>query len=125
MGLVGYMNAPTEPSFLDSKHSKEYLMHHTHETILYARKKIDKINENLHQCYFKADDAEINKNKEYSNFLQKYCDEDHSRYISYRLSGTSTVHIVNGTPYIGVPGINMKPQEAVTMKKHDKCTQDC
>ena len=40
MRLSGYMNSPTEPAFIDLKHGMEYLMHHTHEPIMYSRKKI-------------------------------------------------------------------------------------
>ena len=42
MQLSGYINAPTEPAFLDLKHGKEYLMHNLHETIMYSRNKIHK-----------------------------------------------------------------------------------
>ena len=41
---------------------------------MYSRKKIYKTHEIPHQYYFKAEDAEINKNQEYSNFLHTYCD---------------------------------------------------
>ena len=61
MRLSGYMNAPTEPAFLALKHGMEYLMHHTHEPIVYSRKKIYKTDEIPHQCYFKAGDSEIKK----------------------------------------------------------------
>ena len=40
MRLSGYMNAPTEPAFIALKHGMEYIMHHTHEPIIYSRKKI-------------------------------------------------------------------------------------
>ena len=76
MRLSGYMNAPAEPAFIDLKHS---------------------IEESPPQCYFKLGDAEINKTKEYSNFLHTYCDADHARDISDRCSVTSTVHLLNGT----------------------------
>ena len=50
------MNAPTEPAFIACKHGMEYLMHYTHEPIMYPGKKIH-INEKVpHQCYFKAVD---------------------------------------------------------------------
>ena len=35
--------------------------------------------------------------KEYSNFLHTYCDADHARDLSDRLSVTSTGHLFNGT----------------------------
>ena len=69
MRLSGYMNAPTELDFFALKHGMEYLMHYPHEAIMYSRKKIYKNEEISHQCYFKAGDAEINKNNEYYNFL--------------------------------------------------------
>ena len=34
MRLSGYMNSPTEPAFISLKHGMEYLIHHTHETII-------------------------------------------------------------------------------------------
>ena len=42
MRLSGYMNAPIEPDFFALKHGMEYLIHHTHEPIMYLRKKIYK-----------------------------------------------------------------------------------
>ena len=39
MRLSGYINAPTEPSFLSLRHGMEYLMCHSHETKMYSRKK--------------------------------------------------------------------------------------
>ena len=93
MQLIGYMNAPTEPSFFSLKHGMEYLMHHPHEPIIYSRKKINKTEDIPHQCYFKAGDSEIRKTKEYSNFLHTYYDVDHAMGISDRPSVTSTVHI--------------------------------
>ena len=42
MRLSGYMNAPTEPTFLAFKNGMEYLMHHPHEPIMYSRNKINK-----------------------------------------------------------------------------------
>ena len=63
MRLSGYMNAPTEPEFVALKHGMEYLIHHTHEPIMYSRNKIHKNEEIPHQCYFKAGYAEISKNK--------------------------------------------------------------
>ena len=50
-----------------------------------------------YQCFFKAGNVEITKDQEYSKFLHKYCDEYHDRYLSNRLSVTSTVHIFNDT----------------------------
>ena len=93
----GYMNALTEPSFLALKHGMEYFMYHPHEPIMYSRKKIHKTEKSPHQCYFKAGYSEIIKNKEYSNFLHTYCDENHAKDISDRRSVTSTVHLFNGT----------------------------
>ena len=61
-------------------------MHHTHKPIIYPRNKIYKTDETPHQLYFKAGDAEINENKEYYNFLQKYCDADHVIYVAERCS---------------------------------------
>ena len=61
MSLSGYTNAPTEPAFLATKHGMEYLIHHTHEPIMYSRNKIHKNEEIPHQCYFKAVYAEISK----------------------------------------------------------------
>ena len=75
------MNPPTEPYLLAIKHGTEYLMHNPHEPIIYSRKKIYKTHESPHQCFFKAGDAEINKNQEYSNFLHTYCDSYHARDI--------------------------------------------
>ena len=97
MHLSGYINAPTEPVFLALKRGMEYLMHHSHELIMYPINKIHSTDEIPHQCYFKAGDSEIIKNKEYSKFLHTYCDADHSKYISDKLSVTSTVHISKGT----------------------------
>ena len=37
------MNAPTEPAFLALKHGMAYLMHHTHEPIIYSGKKSIKL----------------------------------------------------------------------------------
>ena len=61
MRLSGYMNAPTEPSFLDLKHGMEYLMHHLHESIVYSRNKTHITDKIPHQCYFKSGYAEIRK----------------------------------------------------------------
>ena len=72
-------------------------MHHPHEPIMYSRNKINRTEENPHQCYFKSGDAEISKNKEYSNFLHIYCDEYFARDNSDIRSVTSIVHIFNGT----------------------------
>ena len=83
--LSGYINAPTEPDFLYLKHGMEYLMPHPHEPIMYPKNKIYKTYEITHQCYFKEGDAEINKNKEYSNLLHTYCDADHARYLAGRI----------------------------------------
>ena len=63
MNLSGYMNAPTEPAFLALKHGMEYLMHHTHETIMYSRNKTHITEKSPHKCYFKSGDAEISKTK--------------------------------------------------------------
>ena len=41
-----------------------------------------------HHCFFKAGDAKMNKNQEYSDFLHKYCGADHERDLSYRYSVT-------------------------------------
>ena len=49
------------------------------------------------ECYFKSGDAEIIKNKEYSNFLHTYCNAYHAIDILDRRLVTSTVHIFNGT----------------------------
>ena len=35
MRLSGYMNAQTEPDFLDIKHGMEYIMRHPHEPFIY------------------------------------------------------------------------------------------
>ena len=64
MQLSGYINAPIEPAFIALKHGMEYLIHHPNETIMYPRKKTHKTKGSPHQCYPKAGDAEINKNKE-------------------------------------------------------------
>ena len=96
MNLSGYMNAPTEPAFLALTDDMDYLMYHLHEPIIYSRKKISNRNESPHQCLFKLGDAEINKNQEYSNFFHTYCDGDRARYLSYRISVTSTPHLFNG-----------------------------
>ena len=50
-----------------------------------------------HQCFFKTDNAEINKKQEYYNFLHKYCYLYHARYLSDRISVISEVHLFNGT----------------------------
>ena len=50
-----------------------------------------------HQCFFKAGDAEINKNQEYSNFLHTYCDANNAKDLSDRCSFPSQVHLFNGT----------------------------
>ena len=42
MRIIGYMNAPTEPSSISLKHDMEYIMHHPHEPIVYSGKKIYK-----------------------------------------------------------------------------------
>ena len=75
----------------------EYLMHHQHEAIMYLRKNIFKLNERPVQCFFKACSAEINQPQKYFNFLNTYCDADHARNISYRLSVTSPYHLFNVT----------------------------
>ena len=80
-----YMNAPEEPDFLAIKNGTEYIIDHSHEPIMYSRNKIYKTDEIPHQCYFKAGDSEINKDKEYSNFLKTYCDADYYRYLADRL----------------------------------------
>ena len=42
MRLSGYINYPTEPEFLALRHGMEYIMHHSHEPIMYPRKKNSK-----------------------------------------------------------------------------------
>ena len=91
------MNTPKEPDFIALKHGMENLMHHPHEPITYSRKKIHKTDKISHQCYFKSGDAKISKKKEYSNFLQTYCDADHTRDIFDRYSVTYTVNLLNIT----------------------------
>ena len=59
--ISGYMNAPTETTFIVIKHGMEYLMHHPHEPIIHPRKKIHRTEESPHQCYFKAGDAETSQ----------------------------------------------------------------
>ena len=54
MLLIGYINDPTEPEFLALGHGMEYIMNHTHEPIIYARKNISKTNERSIECFFKA-----------------------------------------------------------------------
>ena len=51
MLLDGYMNAPIEPDFISLKNYMEYIMHHTHEPIMYSRKKIYKNHESPHQYF--------------------------------------------------------------------------
>ena len=82
-----------------------------------------KTNEIPHQCFFKADDAGINKKQEYSNFLHTYCDEDHARYLSDRLSVTSTAHLFNGTSIEWCVNKNMRYLKAVPIQKQQKLTQ--
>ena len=65
--------------------------------MMYSRKEIHKIEESIHQWYFKAGYAEIIKDKEYFNFLHTYCDEDNVRDIAGGRSVTSKVHLFNGT----------------------------
>ena len=97
MRLSGYMNAPTEPAFIDLKHLMEYLMHHPHEPIMYSRKKVHITEEISHQCYFKSGDSEIikirNTPTSFTHILMQIAQRD----ISDRRSVTSTVHIFNGT----------------------------
>ena len=57
---------------------------------MYSGKKIHKTGKSPHQCYFKSGDAEISRNKEYSNFI---CDVDNYRYISDRRSVTYTFYL--------------------------------
>ena len=97
MSISGYMNAPTEPSFLALKNDMEYITDHKHEPIMYSRNKIHITEEIPHQFYFKSGDAEIRKTKECSNFLHTYCDVDHERGVSDRRTVTFTVHLFNGT----------------------------
>ena len=59
--------------------------------------KIYKRHEIPHHCSFKAGNAEIDKNQEYSNFFHTYYDVDHARNITERRSVTSTVHLFNET----------------------------
>ena len=84
-----------ETYFLSPKHGMEYFMHHPHEPIMYSRNNIYKTEEIPHQCYFTAEDSEINKNKEYSKFFHKYCDADHAIDIAGRRSVKSIVHLLN------------------------------
>ena len=95
MHLSGYMNTPTKPDLLALKYGMEYLMHHPHELIMYSRNKMYKTHERPHQCYFKAGDAEINKNQEYSNYLHTNCDSDHAIYIADKRRVTQTVYLFN------------------------------
>ena len=97
MRLSVYMNAPTEPDFLELRNGMEYLMYHSHELIIYSRKKLFKVNDSSNQCFFKSGSAYIKQNQEYSNFLHTYCESDHARYISDRCYVTSTVNLFNGT----------------------------
>ena len=62
---------------------------------MYSRNKIHRIDEIFHQCYFKSGDAEVIKNKEYSNLLYTYCYAYCARNISDRRSITSTVNLFN------------------------------
>ena len=64
--------------------------------VMYSGNKIHKTKEIPHKCYFKAGDADISKNKEYSNFLHIYFDANNFRDIDDRCSVKSTVHIFNG-----------------------------
>ena len=91
------MNTPTKSAFLALKHGMGYPMHHPHEPIMYSRNKINRTEEIPHQCYFKSGDAEIRKTNEYSNFLHTYCDADNARDISYKISATFIVDLLNGT----------------------------
>ena len=97
MHLSGYVNAPTEPAFIVLRHGMESIMYHLHEYIIYPRKNNFKSNESLYQYFFKAVSSEINKTQEYSNFLHTYCDADHARDLSDRLSFNSTYNLFNGT----------------------------
>ena len=69
MILSGYMNAPTEPSFLALKNLMEYLIHNPNEPIMYSINNIFKLNEIPHQCFFKAGSAEIKKISNTPNFF--------------------------------------------------------
>ena len=89
----GYVNLLTEPVFLALKHGIEYIMHHTHEPIMY----FIELKRALTNITSKAEYAEIRKNNEYSNLLFTYFDADHARGISEIISVTSTVHLFNGT----------------------------
>ena len=82
--------------FLALKYDMDYLMHHSHEPIMWSRTKIHITEEIFRQFYFKVGDAEIRKTKEYSNFLHTYCDEDHAKDIYDGRSFASTVHLWNG-----------------------------
>ena len=64
MHLRGYMNSPTEPEFTALVHGMEYLTYHPHETTMYSRKNIFKLNEIPHQYLFKSSSAYIKKTQE-------------------------------------------------------------
>ena len=84
-----------------------------------------KTNKNIHQCFFKTRDAEMNKNQEYYNFLHTYCDSGHARDPSDRRSVTSTVHLFNDTLIDWYDWKNMRPLESFPMPKQQQCTQKC
>ena len=74
---------------------------------------------------FQSRGCRINKNKEYSKFLQAYCDAYHARDLAEIQLGTPTVHLFNGTLIDWCAKKNMKRQEAVLMQKQEQCIQEC
>ena len=95
--LSDYMHATTKLDFLALRHGIEYLMYYPHKPIMYSKKKLLKINECPHRCFFKVVGAEIDKYNEYSNFLHTYCDAYHAQDLYDRRSITSIAHLFNGT----------------------------
>ena len=122
MLLCGYMNAATEPVFISLRYAMEYITRHPHEPIIYSRDKCLKLNEIPNQCLFKAGSAEIKKTQEYSKFLHKYCNTYHARYLSDRLSFTSTARIFNDTIQKGVSRNSTRYPKSVPIQKQEQCT---
>ena len=64
------------------------------------------------------------KNQEYSKFFHTYCNADHARDISDRLSFTSTDPLFNGEFVDWCSRENLRPLESASTHKQEQCTHE-
>ena len=98
MHLIGYINYPTEPAFIDLRHGMEYHMHHPHEPIIDSRNIFSKmksqINVSSDQVMQKS--TKIRNAPNSSIYIVMHITQID---ISGRHSVTSTAHLFNVTVF--------------------------